>query len=156
MRDLARIERGMNRATRGLIWADAGLSVAFVLVLVLGPYLMGESAAPGGPGPDRVVEAESAAQFSASDVEKATTGKVLFRTSASSLKEKVVDELAHFELKGISTRGGRKLAHVRDNKLKKLVTKKVGDTLGAYEIVDITDEGVTVRRGAEDVILSKG
>lgn len=156
MRDLGKIERGMSRATRGLIWADVGLSGAFVLVLAFGSYVVvGDRAAAGDRAEVEIVAAESV-QVTLADVEKETTGKVLFRTSATSLKEKIVDELAHFELKGISTRGGKKLAHVKDNKLKKLVTKRVGESLGAYEIVDITNEGVTVRRGTETVVLSKG
>jgi len=155
VKDLARIQRTMSRATRALFWTDAGLSAAFVLVLMLGPFIMRETA---GPALDaaQTVEAQPALQITAADIEKTITGKVLFRTSATTLKERIVDELAHYELKGISTRAGVKLAHVRDNKLKKLVTKKVGDSLGAYDIIDITDEGVTVRRGAKTVILSKG
>ena len=146
----------MSRTTRAIVWADAGLSAAFVLVLALGPFIMKETAGPGAEQNDQTVQNQASAQITTADIEKTTTGKVLFRTSATKLKEKIVDELAHYELKGISTRAGQKLAHVRDNKLKRLVTKKVGDSLGAYEIVDITNEGVTVRRGAETVILSKG
>ncbi len=156
MRDLGRIQRSMSRATRGLIWTDAGLSLAFVFVLALGPIIMRERAVTGGEGAGKKVETQSPAQVTAAEVEKMTTGKVLFRTSATSLKEKVVDELAQFQLKGISMRGGQKLAHVRDTKLKKLMTKKVGESLGPYEIVDITNDGLTLRRGTVDVILSKG
>jgi len=156
MKDLARIQRAMSRATRALIWTDAGLSATFLLVLALGPFIMQETAGPDAQDAAQTVKAQPALQITSADIEKTITGKVLFRTSATTLKEKIVDELAHYELKGISTRAGVKLAHVRDNKLKKLVTKKVGDSLGAYDIVDITDEGVTVKRGAEKVILSKG
>ena len=146
----------MSRATRALIWTDAGLSAAFLLVLALGPFIMRETPGLGAQDAAQTVQAQTALQITSADIEKTITGKVLFRTSATTLKEKIVDELAHYELKGISTRAGVKLAHVRDNKLKKLVTKKVGDSLGAYDIIDISDEGVTVRRGAEKVILSKG
>jgi len=146
----------MSRATHALIWTDAALSAAFILVLVLGPYIMRETAGPGAQVDAQTVQAQPTLQITPADIENTITGKVLFRTSATTLKEKIVDELAHYELKGISTRAGQKLAHVRDNKLKKLVTKKVGDSLGAYDVINISDEGVTLRRGAETVILSKG
>jgi hypothetical protein len=146
----------MSRSTRALFWADAGLSAAFLLVLAFGSFIMRETAGPGEQDAAQTVQAQTAPQITTADIENTITGKVLFRTSATTLKEKIVDELAHYELKGISTRAGQKLAHVRDNKLKKLVTKKVGDSLGAYEIIDISGEGVKVKRGAETFILSKG
>ena len=49
----------MSRATRTLFWTDAGLSAAFVLVLMLGPFIMRETA---GPAQDdaQTVEAQPA------------------------------------------------------------------------------------------------
>jgi len=156
MKDLNRIQIGMSRATRGTLWADAGLTACLVVVIVFGQFM------PNGGGdfldaaPPVDITGQTTAHLTAQDVQKITTGKVLFRTSALVLREKVVDELAHYELKGISVRDGVYRAFVRDNKLKKFVTKTVGESLGAYEILDITVEGVTVKRGAETVILSKG
>lgn len=156
MKDLNRVQIAISRATRGMLLVDAALTVGLVAVVALSsliPAGPGGSAAPAHPGD---IAGKETAHLTAQDVRKITTGKILFRTSALILKEKVVDELAHYELKGISLRNGVYRAFVRDNKLKKFVTKTVGESLGAYEIVDISDEGVTVKRGAETVILSKG
>lgn len=155
MKDLSRIRRAMGRATRGLFIADAALTLALMATVAAGSLF-------GAPGAVVAVDQQDLAirpqtvHVTAADVEKTTTGKVLFRTSAAMIAPKTVDELANYELKGISVRRGVPQAHVRDNKLKKLVTKRVGDTLGAYEIIDITGEGITVKRGAETVVLSKG
>lgn len=156
MNDLARIERAMRKATRGLLWANVTLPVVFAAAAVLGQFVSGQGADAGGAARASGFAREDEARITGADVERATTGKMLFRTSATALREKVVDELAHYELKGVSMRKGCKQAHVRDTKLKRLVTKKVGDALGPYEVIDITDEGITVKRGAETFILSKG
>jgi hypothetical protein len=88
-------------------------------------------------------------------VRDATTGKAVFRTYREK-KARVIDELSNFILSGSSTRDGVMRAYVRDTKLNTVAIKKIGDTLGPYEVVDITNEGLTLRRGGETVFLPKG
>lgn len=89
------------------------------------------------------------------EVAQTIRGRAPFRTMRVRAA-KVVDELSAFVVRGISTRGERQRAYVMDTKMKRLVIKSVGDQLGSYEVVDINDEGVTLQRGNERVILSKG
>jgi hypothetical protein len=100
-------------------------------------------------------EPEDAKSFSSAEITQLTRGKAVFRTSRAR-KPRVVNELSYFQLKGISTRDGLVKAYMRNRKLKKMETKRIGDMVGPFEIIGISKEGVTLRRGNEEVLLPKG
>ncbi len=155
MTDLTRFHGMMRSAVRGLAVGNVILTLIFVLML--GFMWYGPAANDAMDPEQQIAFAEPGlrTQITMDQVEHITRGKALFRTSRTR-KAKVVDEFSHFRLSGISTRGGVPKAYVRDTKFKKNLIKRVGDMLGPYEIVGITDEGITVRRGAEEILLPKG
>lgn len=85
-------------------------------------------------------------------VAKATLGRAVFRSSRQ-LPDRVVDEIGRYELRGILTRQGAKKATIRDTKKKKTLIKAVGERLDDFEVVEINDGGVRLRRGGEEVEL---
>lgn len=155
MSSLERLNAMIGRTNRVLVAAGV------VLTIVSGGVLVGSAAGfPGaaiGTEEMRTVSAPSGTlePISEAKVRKVSTGKAIFRTSRVE-KTKVVDELSHYVLRGISSRNGIMKAYMGDTKLKKLHVKTVGESVGPYEIVNITAEGVTLRRGAEEVFLPKG
>lgn len=88
-------------------------------------------------------------------VNQSTVGKAIFRTTRVRAVQ-VVDELSHYQLKGVSSRGGASKAYLRDNKLKRMETRVVGEFIGPYEIISIESNGIRLRRGADEMFLPKG
>lgn len=133
------------------------LLLSVVLALILGVHTFAPEKAAGLDAiePFSAVRAAASTSLSKTQVDQIVMGKAVFRTSSRE-REKVVDELGRYELKGTSVRGGRYNAYIRDVKQGKMLVKAIGDTLGLYEITEINDEGVTLRRGAEVLLLSKG
>jgi hypothetical protein len=150
MPDFPRLNRYLRRAIWWLAWANLSLlvAIAWVLSRSLLPTpsvgsATGQSAFQADATPASVSEAEAA---------DAMRGKAPFRT-ARMVKPKVVDESGAYALVGVSLRAGQGRAYIRDTKMKKLYIKQVGETLGSYEIDAITQEGITLARGAERVLL---
>jgi hypothetical protein len=81
-----------------------------------------------------------------------TVGKALFRVSHQE-PDKVVTEVGRYELRGVFTRGGVARAAIRDTKRKKTLIKQAGDTVDAFEVVEIAPNGVKLRRGEEELSL---
>ena len=154
MRSPARLHEGIRKATRAVLWADVLLTAVLAAILTIHWVVPARTVAAD----DRrsPVAASPRQWYVAIDqVRAAVTGKAVFRTSRA-VREKVVDELGRYELKGASISGTERKAYIRDTKMKRMLVKRPGDTLGPYEVVEVNEQGVTVRRGAETLVLSKG
>ena len=102
----------------------------------------------------RAVADAQATSVQWADVSKATLGQAMFRTNRT-VSEKVVDELGRYEFRGMSIRAGQARAYIKDTSRKKNLTKVVGDLIGTYEILEIDKSGVKLRKGNEELRLSK-
>jgi hypothetical protein len=153
--DLDKVTLIVRKAGNAATWLTVTLCAAFLLyLLTLGLVT------PGQPGADSALQAgiDNKAipdAYTLSSVKARIRGKAVFRTMRVR-KAQVVDELSHFILKGVSIRGDVAKAYVYDTKLKQLRVKSVGDAIGSYEISDIKEEGIEVRRGNEILVLPKG
>jgi hypothetical protein len=152
--DLQRLEAPLRRANAWLVGVNIGFSV------VIFGYFLYRFAFPVSET-IRAANFEQAKPIVASytplrwdEVTQVTTGKSVFRTHRVR-QVKVVDELAHYRPIGISRRQGETRAYVRDEKLRKLLIKQEGEFLGSYEIMAISQEGIVVRRGSEELLLRK-
>jgi hypothetical protein len=151
--DLGTSQRKLANLSTVLLRANLAATVFLLLIAITRSWIW-----PSGI--DTVVEAaqflpaEVPKSISAAEVTSKTTGRAPFRTTRV-VKPKVVDEVAAYVLVGVSVRGETPKAYVRDTKLKKMLIKKRGESLGSYEIEDITREGLTLIRGAERVLLPK-
>ncbi|MBN2311295.1 MAG: hypothetical protein JXR94_20125 [Candidatus Hydrogenedentes bacterium] len=155
MKDAAYLHRALSRGVRALALFNIALTAAFVL-LVAWSELMPERPIEADGGLERTLSDSIAdAPISAADVKAATAGKAVFRTSRATRTQKI-DELGSYRLMGILVRRGEPRAYFRDIKRKQTLTKRVGEMLGTYEVVDITNEGVLVRRGGQEVLIPKG
>ncbi len=146
------IVRKVGNAATGFTVA---LCAAFLLYLLVSGLV-----ASGQHGTESAIQAgiDNTAipgAYTLSSVKSRIRGKAVFRTMRVR-KAHVVDELSHFILKGVSVRGAVAKAYVYDTKLKQLRVKSVGDAIGSYEISDIKEESIEVRRGNEILVLPKG
>lgn len=155
MDKLERIRLLVRRAGRWLVVVNGIVTVALGAAVGLGVWDSNQAATASESEKDKDGGDTDAQSISVEEVSAATTGKAIFRTNATR-KVKVVDEVSHYQLQGVSVRDGSPTAYVRDVKLKKTLIKKIGDTLGSYEIKEITNQGLTLKRGAEEAVLSKG
>lgn len=155
MRDVARVSSRLRKSVRFFALTDVFLTLAFVLILALDAFTPGQVIDAERGSQESPVDSSAETQISQAKIASATTGKAIFRTSRVT-KPKVLDELGSFQLKGIRKGSGEPRAYFRDTKRKQTLTKRVGEMLGTYEIVSIDSEGVTVRHGAEEVLLPKG
>jgi len=145
----------MGRLARTLLALSAGLT-AVLIVAWLTPWLDLPEARDEAAGEVLTERALRLADHhvEAAEVVRATTGKAVFRTNQA-LPDKVVDELGRYELKGFIRRDGKVWACVRDVKRKKTLTKGVGELLEPFEITGIDRGGVRLRRGNEELYLTK-
>jgi hypothetical protein len=155
VQELDKVAFIVRKAGNAATWITVALCAVFLLYL-LAPGLVAsgqhgaESAMQAGMDNKAIPDA-----YSLSSVKSRILGKAVFRTMRVR-KAQVVDELSHFILKGVSVRGEVAKAYVYDTKLKQLRVKSVGDAIGSWEISDIRQEGIEVRRGNEILVLPKG
>lgn len=87
-------------------------------------------------------------QIARQDIDARTRGKSVFRTSRQ-LKTQVVEEIGRYELQGISGRVGAFKAYFKDTKVRKTLKKRVGDSLGPFQIKEIVKGKVVLERSGE-------
>lgn len=152
--DIASLTLRAARAERLMLTSNVALTallaVAAASVFAFPNMLSAQT--PAGSEAQRA--ALNTQSISTAEISKRTVGKAPFR-SLRVVAPKVVDELAAFTLTGISERDGQKRAYIRDTKQKRLLTKRVGDLLGSYEVTDIGRQGVSLTRGGQTVVLSR-
>lgn len=154
MLDLCKIRNLVERLNRWVLGANILLTLLCAITFAGGSRLLRLTEPTYAEPMTDKAEPGRIATLSMSDVQKMTLGKAIFR-SGRITQVKVVDELSFYALTGLSLRGESRRAYVRDTKQKKLLVKKVGDTIGSYEVVEIDEQGVHLIRGGDRVLLAK-
>ena len=98
--------------------------------------------------PSHAGSRKSYGRMARQDIDARTRGKSVFRTSRQ-LKSQVVEEIGRYELQGISGRVGSFKAYFRDTKVRKTLKKRVGDSLGPFQIKEIEKGRVVLERSGE-------
>jgi hypothetical protein len=154
MVNLAKIRTAIERTNKSMFWVNCVLSICALLFLRGANTFWRWTTIADVSSIVTSGEQSTPKSLTLADVQKATTGKAIFRSSRT-VQVKVVDELSFYTVTGVSLRGGEHSAYVRDTKQKKLFVKKAGESIGSYQITAIDEQGVHLTRGGENVLLAK-
>lgn len=142
----------LNKRLSVIAFAATALSVAFVIASVFLPPSQATILADGSGAQanrSRVV------QVSEGQVKALAAARPIFRSrNLKAVAE--VNEAGRYSLRGIAKRKDGPRAFVHDSKTQRTITVGKGAKLGnVFEVLDVTQEGVLLRRGAEEVLLKK-
>lgn len=149
--------RRLKKCAGVLLVVNAALTAVLFSSMITGIFRLDHRADAVGTESDRDVVILETEPIDEATVSRAILGKAVFRTYRK-VEQRVVDELGRFELMGTShdSEPERRSAFIKDTKRKRSLTLRVGDTLGGkFEVIAISRDGVSLRRGNEMLLLSK-
>jgi hypothetical protein len=140
----------LNRRLSVIVGATAVLSIVFVLATA---FLPSSSNAVAADSSGEQSHTSKVIRLSDSQVEALSQARPIFRSrNVKPVTE--VNEAGRYSLRGIAKRKDGLRAFVHDAKTQRTITVGKGAKLGnVFEVLEVTQEGVLLKRGAEEFLL---
>ena len=140
----------LNKRLSIFVLVVTAISVAFVIASVFVPPSQEAVLANGSEAP---TSRRHIVRISEGQAKTLAAARPIFRSrNLKAIAE--VNEAGRFSLRGIAKRKDGPRAFVHDSKTQRTITVGKGAILGnVFEVLDVTQEGVVLRRGAEEILL---